>query len=62
MVGQNATSLESEATQLYDEMQTHSLTPIWKIEEALMPKWVLRSKTCLLGATSSKNNPSYCLM
>ncbi len=38
MIEQNATSAESEVTQLYDDMQANSLTPLWKIEEALVAR------------------------
>jgi gentisate 1,2-dioxygenase len=38
MIEQNATSSESAVTLLYDDMQANSLTPLWKIEEALMAK------------------------
>ena len=33
---QDVMKIETEVTQLYDDMQTNSLTPLWRIEESLM--------------------------
>ncbi len=36
MIEQQPTHVESEVTQLYNDMQTHSLKPLWKLEEGLL--------------------------
>ena len=36
MIEQEPTNAEAEVTQLYEDMHTHSLLPLWKLEEALM--------------------------